>query len=195
MSKEEIEREIEEYIYLHKDEPLRTIKAGIKKTYGKSLGLTKIANKRKKFLEITGFELEADVEGETIGTVEGDPEILEMKKKIELEQLSRQYELELMDTKTLEELKEENSRLIDKIFELESKLKEADDAREMAKKTAAQTWKTLQRLKETPCPVCAGKHFERHVTGKLYKCIVCGSYIDYDKKKKKLHNLTPRQYW
>jgi len=172
VSKEEIEREIEEYIYLHKDEPLRTIKAGIKKTYGKSLGLTKIANKRKKFLEITGFELEA-----------------------ELEQLSRQYELELLDTKTLEELKEENSRLIDKIFELESKLKEADDAREMAKKTAAQTWKTLQRLKETPCPVCAGKHFERHVTGKLYKCIVCGSYIDYDKKKKKLHNLTPRQYW
>jgi len=171
MNEKTPEDKIREYIWLHADEPLRKIKAGILQDYGESKSLQYISKERQAYLEEVK---EVAVPSLPEVSVE-DPEISKLKTEIAKFQLQKNLEvakkellLEKADVKDIEDLVSQRNQLSWSKKKLELDLG-------TARRALRRAQERVEKLKNTPCPICTRKYIT-HVPGG-YRCNLCGSYV------------------
>lgn len=153
------EEEIEEYICLHADEPLRTLQAGIKENFGVSKSLKWISKAKKDYQE----ELSIDQPTEDETPADRDPEILSLETAIKKEQLRKKLEMEKAAVKSIRELAERNLIL------------ESDNS--LLKRKLETAIRTYKNWLNATCPDCDGKFLLSYseTNPKYARCFLCGN--------------------
>jgi hypothetical protein len=153
------ENEIEEYISENADKTLRHLQAEIRDNFNESKSLKWISKVKQKH-EVANLETEED-------DIEHAPEIIGLKKKLRQKQLEKEILMADADIEEIGELKEQNNEL-----ESDNNLlrKNLDTAMKETKGASSE----VRKLRNTPCPTCAGKYIIKINNG--YYCSLCGSY-------------------
>ena len=161
------EEELQQYVWLHADETLRKIQAGILEQYGENKSLQWISKEKKAY--------EAEKEDITVPLPEvtvDDPEITKLKTditKVELQKKLAVTKKQLI----LEKAEVERAQyLVDVIDNLR------DHTRLLTRKLE-QEYEQKYNLINGRCPKCKGKFLIEH-SSDVAKCLVCNKKWRYD---------------
>ena len=167
MLKTVTEEELQQYVWLHADETLRKIQAGILKKYGENKSLQWISKEKKAYeaeKEDTNIPLpEVSVEDPEISKLKTEIATLELKKQLEIKK--KELLLEKADVEEIEDLVED--------------LKYFKDHNRLLTRKLVEELQRRDNWINAACPNCKEK-FLFSVAPNRAICYVCGKWCTYN---------------